>query len=346
MNKSIKNIMLIAGLILFAANLYAAGDLTVGTSKGEFIKVGAAGAQFLKMEVGARGNGMAGAFCSTTNDISSVFWNPAGLADVKKIGAEFDYTQWFAGFSHNFAAAALPVGQSFTAAVSLFSFTSDRIPVTTIDKPEGTGSKYTISDVAIAATFSGYLTEQFSFGITGKYIQTAFSSVSSSGMAFDIGTMYQTGIRGIKLGFSIHNLGSQQTYDGVDLSATWKRVQELNANPDEASLNASPFNIPLIFRAGVSTDIYKDDEHSVIGAFDFVTMSDVAEQYSIGAEYTWHDLLSIRAGYKIGQDQMGLAGGLGIKYIGGGFGGRLEYSINPSKDLGLVNRLTVALSLN
>lgn len=346
MNKAFKMIIVSVALVFFTVNAYSAGDLTVGTSKGEFVKVGAAGAQFLKMEVGARANGMAGAYCSTTNDLTSVFWNPAGLADVRHIAADFSYTQWFAGFTHNFAAVALPIGQDFTAAVSLFSFTSDRIPVTTIEKPDGTGSKYTVSDVAIAATFSGYLTKEFSFGLTGKYIQTAFSSVASSGIAFDIGTMYQTGIQGIKLGFSMHNLGTQQTYDGVDLNSSFKQVAKLDQSPIEISMNSTPFSIPLIFRAGISSDIYRNEEHAVIGAVDFVTMSDVSEQFILGAEYTWKDLLSIRAGYKFGQDQLGLAGGFGIKYLGGGFGGRLDYSINPTKDLGLVNRLTVALTLN
>ena len=63
MNKAFKIIIMIVALGFVTVNVYSAGDLTVGTSKGEFVKVGAAGAQFLKMEVGARANGMAGAYC-------------------------------------------------------------------------------------------------------------------------------------------------------------------------------------------------------------------------------------------------------------------------------------------
>ena len=86
--------------------LWSTGNTPVGSSGGEFQKVGSAGSQFLKIGIGARAIGM-GAYGSVCNDLSSIFWNPAGLAEVKGWTAEFDYTQWIAGFNHSFAVGNL-----------------------------------------------------------------------------------------------------------------------------------------------------------------------------------------------------------------------------------------------
>jgi long-subunit fatty acid transport protein len=342
--KKIKVIIVALLIIPFAlAGALAVGDVA-GSTAGEFSKVGAAGGQFLKIGVGARGNAMGGAFCSVADDLSSIFWNPAGLAKIKTMAAEFSYNQWFATYNQNYGAFALPVGDNFCAALSANSLSSGNIPVTTIDRPDGTGSNYKVNDIAVGLSFAGYLTDRFSFGVTAKLVQNAFSSLSSTGIAFDVGTNFDTGIQGIKLGFSIHNLGSTQAYSGSDLMSSKKLFDAMNAAPLDASYVAYPYSLPIIFRAGISSDVYKDDENTVLAAFDFTTLTDTPEQFALGAEYVWDNLLSLRAGYLIGHDQMGLAGGVGVKYIGGGFGGRFDYSINPTKDLGVVNRLTIALN--
>ena len=330
-------------LMISVVTTQATDTQSSGSSAGEFLKVGAAGGQFLKVPIGARACGMGGAYGAVTDDLTSIFWNPAGLADIKGMSGSFSYTQWFAGFSHNFGGLSLPIGDNFTVALSAISFNSDRIEITTLDRPEGTGSYYTISDVALGVSFAGYLTDQFSFGITAKYVNNAFADLSANGFAFDVGTMYETGIQGIKLGFSIHNLGTDQQYTGKDLKSTKKLYDAMNASPMDVEYLTNPFSIPIIFRAGVTSDIITTDEHNLIAALDFLTLSDTPEQFILGAEYTWSNLLSIRGGYIIGQDQFNISGGVGVKYIGGGFAGQIDYSISPTSNLGLVNRLTVNL---
>ncbi len=338
-------ILLISVLSLIVYNAYSVDDITKAVTKGEFKKVGAAGGQFLKIGIGARAEGMAGAYGSLANDLTAIHWNPAGIADLQNMSGYFSYTQWVAGLSHNFAAISLPVGENFTAAAGLISFVSDKIPVTTLDFPDGTGNTYRYSDVAVSFTFSGYLTSQFSFGITAKYISSTFASLYSDGIAFDVGTMYDTGIQGIKLGFSMHNLGTEQEYRGVDLKSTKKYIEELFAAPQDIQYLASPFALPLVFRAGITSNVIDIQDHKLIAALDFITTSDVAEQFAIGAEYTWMNFASVRAGYRFGSDMFGFSAGVGLKYLTSGFSGQIDYSINPTFELGLVNRISIALNL-
>ena len=135
-------------------------DNVSGSSGGDFRKVGAAGAQFLKIGVGARASALAGAYGSLANDVTAMYWNPAGISDISGIAANISYTQWFAGFSHNFAGLVLPLGDSYRLGVSLTSFSSGNIPITTLEKSNGTGASYSISDFAFGATFGGYITNE------------------------------------------------------------------------------------------------------------------------------------------------------------------------------------------
>ncbi len=334
---------------LCAASVLGSGTAfaqSSSTAADEQTKVGSAGGQFLKIGVGARATGMGGAYSGLSNDITSIYWNSAGIADVEGISANFSYTQWFAGLSHNFVAASMPVGEQYRAAISITSFTSGDIPVTTLQNPNGTGTNYSLSDLAIGLTFGGKLTDQFSFGITGKYVQQSFSSVSSTGVVFDIGTMYRTDLQGLRIGFSINNLGSEFRYSGQDLVATTEPTTGLGQRPTETEIVAKTYSMPLSFRAGIAADVFEDDEvNKLVVAADFETLSDAPEQYAIGAEYTWNDFVSVRAGYRVGQEQLGVAAGAGLKYESGGFKGSIDYSINPTTDFGLLNRLSLNINL-
>ncbi|MBK9246851.1 MAG: PorV/PorQ family protein [Ignavibacteria bacterium] len=257
MKKLLLNFSMVLSCVMAGAILVHAEETksSSGTSTGDFRKVGASGGQFLKIGVGARASGMAGAYGSIGSDVTSLYWNSAGIADIQGLAANFTYTSWFAGFSHNFVGGCVPIGDKYRAAVTLTSFSSGNIPITTIEKESGTGSNYQVSDVAIGLSFGGHVTDQFAFGATIKYVQNAFASVSATGVAFDLGTIYKTGFQGTRVAFSIHNLGGQQSYTGADLNRTSKTVAEQNANPVDAQLLTSPYNLPLIFRAGISTDV-------------------------------------------------------------------------------------------
>lgn len=344
MKRLILTVVLMGIITYFEA--FSIGGAISGSTTGEtFVKVGAAGSQFLKIPIGARANGLAGAYSSVSNDLTSIFWNPAGLADVKYISADFSYTQWFAGFKHSFGAFALPVGRNFTAAIALVALNSGNIEITTLEKPNGTGLSYQVNDVALSLTFSGYLTDQFSFGLTAKYVNNSISNLSSTGIAFDVGTMYETGIQGIRLGFSIHNLGVKQAYSGQDLKTSKKLYEALNAAPLDIAYISNSYSLPLIFRAGISSEVWKVEDHKVIVAGDFITLSDTPEHFALGAEYTFKDFLALRAGYQFGTDVFGLSGGVGLKYFAGGFEGEFDYSITPTKNIGLVNRLSIKVAV-
>lgn len=345
--KIIKNLLAVLTIcITLSYSAFAETSVTIiGASRGDNLqKIGAAGSQFLKIGVGARATGM-GAYGAVANDITAIYWNPAGLTSITGSDVNFtaNYTSWFGGFDHNFAAASYRLSDDYVIAASFTSFGVNDIKIRTLHNPEGTGSTYSVSDFTGGVTLAGNLTEKFSFGVTAKYVRNAFSTLSAGTFAFDIGTMYDTGIEGIKLGFSIHNLGTEMQMDGQDLSSAAKLYNELNNAAVDFQYTSYPYLIPLMFRAGISTTLLNDETNTLIGAMDFVTLSDTPEQLILGAEYTYDNLVSFRAGYTFGHDNNGLSAGIGLKYISGSQNASFDYSIVPSKidGFGLINRIGV-----
>ncbi len=346
--KKLLALSFIFALIGVSTNLFAV-DNAGGTTTGEIVKSGTTGANFLKIDVGARGIAMGAAYGSVTNDMTSIYWNAAGMADVDKMSVNASYSDWFGNISHSFLGVGMPVGDGYTIGLGFISYGAGDIPVTTMNEPEGTGATYNINDMMFSGTFAGYLTNQFSFGVTAKYLYSSFADVTANGVAFDIGTMYDTEIYGVKLGFTIQNLGLEQKYSGQDLSTLVTMHEGFYESPVDAEYVSYNFSTPLTFRASISSDLSEEvfadpENNNLIVATDFLTVSDQKEQFLVGAEYTWNNLLSIRSGYRFGHDQFSYSGGIGLKYDGNGFGGKIDYAICPTKTMGMLNRISVSLN--
>ena len=102
--------------------------------------LGASGAQFLKIPLGAKQAGMAGGVVALTDDASSIFWNPAGIAKVQGVNLHFSYMKWFDLFNMNAAAVAYNIDGIGVLGASVISFTTGQIEITTEKAPNGTGA--------------------------------------------------------------------------------------------------------------------------------------------------------------------------------------------------------------
>lgn len=157
-----------------------------------FGKTGTAAMQFLKIGVDARAIGMGEAYTAVCDDISSVWWNPAGLAPALKQQAIFSHTNWLADVMHDFAAASYTNGVS-TWAVSASVLHMDQIDITSEEEFGPTGETFTNSDMAIGLTYASTFTDKFSFGLTGKYLRENLYIYDVNSFSVDLGSMYNTG---------------------------------------------------------------------------------------------------------------------------------------------------------
>ena len=282
-------------------------------------KVGTTAAQFLKISSGGRGLAMGNANVAITNNLSSSFWNPAGLAHVKGIQVYFENNGWLAGTDYNFGSFGFEWPRVGVLSLSITMLTSPDDLVRTVEKPTGTGEKFNAQDMSIGLSIGKSLTNQLSLGATIKNIRQRIWHSTGQTMAADIGVQYKTPIKDIILGASISNFGNDISLIGRDMNLSVDPDPNNQGNIEfvNAQYETDAFPLPLLFRVGIGGNIINKEKLSVLFAIDAVHPNDNYEYLNLGLETNINNMFSIRAGYPgIGKKDAieGLSLGFGVKY--------------------------------
>jgi hypothetical protein len=294
-----------------------------------FRKVGTAGAQFLKIGVGARAVGLGEAFVAVADDASAIWWNPAGVARITVDGQShvtLNHSTWPADISHEFFGYAFTyAGLPGSFAVSSTVLQMDPIPIRTEFSPEGTGENFDAGSFNLAVTWAKNLIDRFAFGVTTKYMHLGLEKENSDGFVVDFGTLYYTDYKTIRIGMAIQSLG-----------------------PSIAFIDQS-FPMPTMFKVGAAMDAYQSDDHNLLLAFEFDHPSDNAERASVGGEYVLKAFqpnvsLAVRGGYRFNRDEEGFASGFGVEFPTGTASFiRVDYAYSDMKFLDSTHKFSAEL---
>lgn len=317
------------------------------TSTEGFNNNGTRVAQFLKFAVGARANAMGESFVAVANDASALFWNPGGIGNFKNLEVHLTHVDYLLDIRFDFAGLVVPVGSGnlgFSAAV----LGMGDEPVTNLLDPDGTsGLTWSASGFALGLTYSRALTDRFAVGVTGKFIQESIYNTSANTLAMDIGSLYDTGIRGIKIGMAMTNFGGKMKLGGraltqreVDADAT---LGGNSGQPADLVVNSWP--LPLNFRVGLSMEVFKNESSALLLASDFNHPTDADERLNFGAEYAFAKRVFLRGGYKVNYDEESFTFGGGLNLPITNYNFMLDYSFNEFGILGETHRFSIGLRL-
>ena len=304
--KTFKNIF----YITIAAALFIAANA-------QTLKTGTTAAQVLKLNVGPRAIGMGGAFTAVADDITSLYWNPSGTANINSNEAYFNHTSLYLDINYDFAAIASNVSGFGTvgAFVSVLS-TSDML-VRTTDQPEGTGEYFNYGAIVVGLNYSRYLTENFSIGFNAKYINESIWHMSATGFAIDVGTLYKIPVMNeLRIAAAVSNFGTKMQMSGRDAIETLPSGSG-GENLVNSSLEMDKFDLPLLFRFGISADVIKENTSRLTLDIDAVHPNDHTEYVNSGIEYAWNETIYIRTGYNSlfeKDSEKGLTAGFGLNY--------------------------------
>jgi len=283
-----------------------------------FAKTGTAGLQFLKLGVDARAIGMGQAYTAVTDDISSVYWNPAGLSLKYEDQLLFSHTEWVADIRHEFFAASkvTSFGNLGFFASALHMDWMDVYTEESFDEP--TGEEFTCYDIASGFTYSNAFTDKFSFGFTAKYLREKLDEYAVDGFSLDLGTLYNTGWRNLTLGMALRNFGPDLQYE-IDNDGDGSLDEDpfdLLDNDGDGLIDEDreelPFKIPMNFSLGIAGDLYRDEDNNnvLIASLQLDSCVDRKETYNLGAEYQLSSF-KIRSGYQFEYDAAGFSAGFG-----------------------------------
>jgi len=315
----------------------------------EVTKVGTTAAGFLNIDVGARAIGMGGAQVAVSEDAMSMYWNVAGISRINGTQAVFTHNKWLADISYNYAGFAMNLGNIGAIGISAQFMTMDKMERTTIMEPDGTGEMFSAGSYAFGLAYGRNLTDRFSIGFNFKYLSEEIYHSKATGMAFDIGTLFDTQYNGLKIGMSISNYGTKMQMGGRDMLIQADPDPSISGNNQNinANLSTDPFDLPLMFRVGVSMDVLKGAGNSnLILAIDALHPNDDVESVNLGAEYVYGGMFALRAGYKTlfaRDSEEGICFGAGLHYDAGGMNFMIDYAYQDFGVLSDIQMFTVAL---
>jgi hypothetical protein len=329
-------VALVVVLIAPARRAAAQDDLggqRVGTSSGDFLKIGA----------GAKAVGMGEAFVAIADDPSALYWNPAGIASSDSRGIMFCHTSWLTDVNVEYLAAVVPVAElaSGVAGIQVAGLTTD-LEETTELAPDGTGRSFSYSDLLIGIGYARYFTDKFAIGGNFKYLREDLGSEVGGGVTnawlADLGTMYHIGFRDMTFAVTITNFGPE-----LRPSDTYTRTVDSGGFAVSQETEYLGFDPPTTFKLGFASTIYESDEFRGIGALEMNRPGDNAETVKLGGEVVYRDMLAVRAGYDANADELRFSAGAGVVIKRNENAAAIDYAFTDSESFGRVDRFALSV---
>jgi hypothetical protein len=341
MTQKLKHLQGVATAIIFGFALMPWTGLTdvraQELSQGEgFNKGGRTALQFLKIGVGARQAAMGEASIAWVRDVNSIYWNPAATSGIESMEASFSYTRWLADLDYVAGAIGARWRRVGTFTLAVASLDYGQIPEAVVGSGgEGrTGNTFSGGDLMVGAAFSREFTDRLAIGIGVKWIRESLFEYSVSTVAYDVGSTYDLGWRGVRLSMAAQNFGGAVKWLG------------------DASDRVEGYDLPLVFRIGMSTNLLGGSDsffdagpdHRIVVAAEAINTNDYSERLNLGAEYWFSNFMALRAGYRFNNDTGRWTVGAGLHPSVASLGLRIDYAYMSHEYLNAPHRFTVTMA--
>jgi len=258
-------------------------------------------AAYIRMGIGARVIAMGEAGTALTNDITSAYWNPAGLANMKDI--EFS-SMYFVnmGYDRNYKYAALGKRYSFgSLAINWINASTDDIEgFDENDQPTGF---FNHNEHNIGLSYA-HRFKRLHYGATTKLYLSIMEEESKSGLGIDLGAKYDIN-QYVVAGVMLRDLYGKVGEDKIpyQFSAGLTAYPFIGITLSADAIQESKEKIVPAFGAEYWTSILRDNE-----ADSKLSVITVAERAS------WKDLVySAQTGVRVGFNDGRFSVGSGVR---------------------------------
>ena len=253
------------------------------------------------------------------------------------------HTEYIVDLKHEFIGAAYHLTSNDALGFSVISLHTDEMEITTETQPFGTGRYFRFGDLALGLSYGRRMTDQFSFGVTVRYVEETLDVLKMRGVMADVGTYYWTGLGSSRFAVVVSNFGADVTPSG--------EVREYSGRKVESFQSFSP---PTQFKIGFAMEPVEMDNQRITTSLELNHPNDNAENLHFGIEYQWENWLWLRTGVKrtigerlLGRDNtssndvtfgVGVATSLSVTTI------HVDYAYANFNLLGSVHRISVGLT--
>ncbi len=271
-------------------------------------RIGQGGGFQLLLNPYAKSAGMAGINGANAVGMEAQFSNVAGMAKITGMNATFNNSFWLIGSGLNLLNFGFcnKVGETGAIGLSFSNITAGQIIRTTAENTEGGIGYFTPRFSNIAFSYAKAFSDYIYAGTTIRIINEGIDNVQATGVSLDAGVQYQTGDKNqYHLGVALKNIGPPISYsgDGLTTQATvlnnaYGKSYQMSQNQKSSENNLpASLNISLAYDQYISYDSLTLKSQKITYFGGFTSNYFINDQFSIGAEYNYNNILMLRAGY-------------------------------------------------
>ena len=262
---------------------------------------GQAGASELLINPWAASSGWGNAGMSMVHGVDALFGNVAGITSCHTIDIDFSHTWWLQGCGNDTRISSFGVlarvGESSVLGLSFMTFSIGTIEINTTQNPDGGLGTFKPNLMNINLSFAKAFSNSISGGVNLKIISESIKDMSGVGVALDAAIQYVTGpYDNIHFGVTLKNIGPTMKFSGDGLSF---RAFLVEGSTQQFTMvqRVDDFELPTQLSISAAYDFLFAEQHRITLAGNFASNSFTNDQFTLGLEYGWKEILLIRAGY-------------------------------------------------
>ena len=269
--------------------------------------------EFLSLGLGARGLGMANTMCAITDDVTSAYWNPAGLTRMdKRYQLSLMHAEYFAGIAkYDYGGIGFKIDSNQAVAFSYIRFGVDNIMNTTqlIDEQGNVDydriTYFSAADNAFLLSYA-YAFPQvpgLSLGANAKIVHRKIGQFAKSwGFGLDFGLMYNR--KGWQAGVMLRD--GTSTFNAWRYSLTDDVIAVFEETGNEIPENDLELTVPALLLGGGKTVHFGKGFHGTFAlgldcTFDgkrntLIKSNVLSIDPHFGMEFDYKRIVALRAG--------------------------------------------------
>jgi len=267
-------------------------------AEGDNDKVGSVAFKFLNIQTDARGAALGG-LSAQASGAGALFSNPAGIAGTEGMNLTAGLSQYLIetnitnfGFVMPLMGGALGLS---VVSVNYGDIMKSGWAGTTEFVFEPNQGTFTASDMAMQVSYGQNLSDKFSIGGTAKVLSQNIDNESISGLAFDIGTQFDIGYKGMKMGAVISNFGPD--VESVMTGGGYEGFPSMS--------------LPMTFSFGIIGEAMP----GLNAGLNVLKQADMEQEFILNAEYNV-SVAALRFSYNLNNPQQELSVGAGVNVAG------------------------------
>ena len=277
--------------------------------------VGTTAFAFLKLTSGVRAQSMGENYVAVADNVTSIYYNPAGIGCLKRIELQAEYMLWSDILTKSNISFLYPKNK-----IGVFALGLDYINIPYEKRTEETDNEYESANVSASVLQISYAREvmdKILLGISYKFIiQDLTEGYTSNGNALDLGCIYRL-TQKTNIGLSLQNIGQESPSKG---------------DGDK---------LPMLLRLGQSTKLIQE-KLLIVSDLNY-GLIDGTISLGIGGEYKLWNIFYPRIGYKylFTNNDLNIISGFNFGFVVKYKGVNLDYALSLKDTLGITHRVAL-----